>query len=204
MTQPRETTKKQMQRDKRRSTMRIATAFLLATWSLVSVTHAFVPLVGFGTRKQAMPRFLASSGDGDSSYEKALARNKARTDVRNFLTQRSIQSFITLLIETRDPHTVTWMEDFGGWKNLENYHGSGALNMTTFPAWDTVFLEMMEQPMGVVVVRAKRRGRGHGGWSKNNPYLEVCQRQSCGVRHCRRRGRGTEHTHIQRLSLYDR
>ena len=45
--------------------------------------------------------------------------------------------------------------------------------MTNFPTWDSVLLGMMAQPMGVVIVRAKRRGKGHGGWSKNNPYMEV-------------------------------
>jgi hypothetical protein len=45
-----------------------------------------------------------------SRYEDALARNKARTDVRSFLTQRAIQSFVYLLNKCRDPHTVNWME----------------------------------------------------------------------------------------------
>lgn len=48
--------------------------------------------------------------DDNLSYEDALARNKARTDVRNFLTQRAIQSFICLLDHCRDPHTVAWVE----------------------------------------------------------------------------------------------
>ena len=48
--------------------------------------------------------------DDNPCYEDALARNKARTDVRNFLTQRAIQSFICLLDHCRDPHTVAWVE----------------------------------------------------------------------------------------------
>lgn len=28
------------------------------------------------------------------------------------------------------------------------------------------------EPPSIVTIRAKRRGRGHGGWSKNNPYME--------------------------------
>lgn len=31
---------------------------------------------------------------------------------------------------------------------------------------------MLQQPPDVVIVSARRRGRGHGGWSKDNPYLE--------------------------------
>ena len=30
----------------------------------------------------------------------------------------------------------------------------------------------MTQPNQKIIIRAKRRGRGHGGWSKNNPYLQ--------------------------------
>ena len=32
--------------------------------------------------------------------------------------------------------------------------------------------DMMQQPNDKIIVSTKRRGRGHGGWSKNNPYLE--------------------------------
>jgi hypothetical protein len=32
--------------------------------------------------------------------------------------------------------------------------------------------ELVALPTQVLVVHAKRRGRGHGGWSKDNPYLE--------------------------------
>jgi hypothetical protein len=33
-------------------------------------------------------------------------------------------------------------------------------------------LAMMERPKDVIIVSAKRSGKGHRGWSKNNPYLE--------------------------------
>jgi hypothetical protein len=35
---------------------------------------------------------------------------KARTDVRNFLTQRSIQSFVFVLNQCKEGHTVRWLE----------------------------------------------------------------------------------------------
>lgn len=59
------------------------------------------------------------NNDNDSSsfflvdyerYKAALEHNTRRTDVRLFLTQRAIQSFIHILIECRDPHTVRWLE----------------------------------------------------------------------------------------------
>ena len=98
--------------DPRTSRMKLQTVLFV---SVTAVTIAFVPHASFGItrRRTSLLQFAASSSD---DYEKPLARNKARTDVRNFLTQRSLQSFIFLLLETRDPHTVTWMEEFGGWK----------------------------------------------------------------------------------------
>lgn len=150
-----------------------------ALFSALAAARAFCPalITDRRTLYSTLTLRLFYSPYDNHNDDDALARNKARTDVCNFLTQRAMQSFIHLLIETRDPHTVTWMEDFGGWANLEEFHGTGALNLTIYPKWDTVLKEMMEQPPAVVVVRAKRRGRGHGGWSKNNPYMEV------GTRH---------------------
>jgi hypothetical protein len=109
----------------------------------------------------------------EESRHAAQQHNIIRTDFRNFLTQRAIQSFLKLCIECRDPHTVKWLEDFGEWGNLESFHGTGALNITRFPDWSSVFMDLMKAPNDVVIVSAKRRGRGVGGWSKNNPYLEV-------------------------------
>eukprot|EP00977_Amphora_coffeiformis_P023528 scaffold13527_cov202-Amphora_coffeaeformis.AAC.13 len=56
--------------------------------------------------------------------------------------------------------------------NLEKYHGTGAFNLTEYGTWDAILLDMLQQPPDVVIVSARRRGRGHGGWSKDNPYLE--------------------------------
>ena len=76
------------------------------------------------------------------------------------------------LCETlRDPHSGKWIEDFLQSKNLLEYHGTGA-SFVTDVRWDGPLLAMLEQPNDVMVVSAKRRGNGHGGWSKNNPYLK--------------------------------
>lgn len=106
------------------------------------------------------------------TYEEIVAHNNARLCPKLLLTQRAIQSFIYLLEECRDPHSGRWIEDFLGTSNLGNYHGSGAINVTRHPEWDSALRDMMGQPNDVMIVSAKRRGRGHGGWSKNNPYLE--------------------------------
>ena len=106
-----------------------------------------------------------------SSHDDIVARNNVRTDVRNFLTQRAIQSFMFLAEECRDPHTGKWIQEFLGLQNMLEYHGSGALDIDRFRTWESSLVEMMKQPKDTVIVSAKRRGRGHGGWSKHNPYL---------------------------------
>ena len=74
--------------------------------------------------------------------------------------------------ECRDPHSGRWIEDFLGLPNLGGYHGTGAFDVARHPTWDAVLRDVMEQPNDRMIVSAKRRGRGHGGWSKDNPYLQ--------------------------------
>ena len=74
--------------------------------------------------------------------------------------------------------------------NLENFHGTGAFNISKFPTWDGPLVEMINRPLEVMVVSVKTRARNHRGWSntgyldslgkpdaktersKDNPYLE--------------------------------
>jgi hypothetical protein len=55
--------------------------------------------------------------------------------------------------------------------NLINYHGTAAINVTRYLTWDAVLFDMMDQSNAQIIVSTKQRGRGHGGWSMNNPYL---------------------------------
>lgn len=229
---------------------KFATGLALLAATSTSTVHAFsTRLIPTLATQRVSPRsafFHSGEYDHDGSHSDALAHNLRRTDPKIFLTQRAIQSFIYLLISTRDPHTVKWMEvsnkdgqtvsvngyecssgnerrkdvtvvsqsSFGALlrrlvrsyedvtyctlvvsflslglflthtvfcafkqdnydcKGLENYHGTGAFNVTLYPSWDALLVDMLQRPDDVVVVSAKRRGRGHGGWSKNNPYLE--------------------------------
>jgi len=73
--------------------------------------------------------------------------------------------------QVRDPHSAKWIEDFLAANNLLEYHGTGASFMADV-RWDAPLLEMLDQPKDHMIVSAKRRGNGHGGWSKNNPYLK--------------------------------
>jgi hypothetical protein len=119
-------------------------------------------------------RSLALSAMADKDdYALSQARNDARTDVRNLLTQRAIQSFIFLCTSMRDPHSGKWIEDFLDTRNQLEFHGTGAAYIEHFGGtWDAPLFAMMERPKDVVVVSAKKTGKGHKGWSKNNPYLE--------------------------------
>lgn len=63
-----------------------------------------------------------------------------------------------------------WQETFG-FQNLDQYHGTGAFNTSIYGTWDAVLLDILSRPKQIIVIRARRRGAGHGGWSKNNPYL---------------------------------
>ena len=64
-------------------------------------------------------------------------------------------------------------KDFLKTGNLLDFHGSGARFIEEFGGrWDAPLLEMIARPKDRIIISAKRRGRGHGGWSKNNPYLQ--------------------------------
>mmetsp|Transcript_33456 Transcript_33456/g.50471 ORF Transcript_33456/g.50471 Transcript_33456/m.50471 type:complete len:433 (+) Transcript_33456:174-1472(+) len=129
------------------------------------------------TGDRSRPLHVSWWDKDDESRQAALQNNIMRTDVRNFLTQRSLQSFISLCIACRDPHTVGWLEDFGGWDNFENFHGTGGLNTTLFPTWSSVLTEILEQPQETIVVKVARNTGGGSipGSAKKrrkNPYLE--------------------------------
>jgi len=101
---------------------------------------------------------------------------ESRTCILNFLTQRSVQSFMFLQKECRDVHTVSWLEDFSNTTNMLLFHGTGAFDTTRYPNWDSMFVEMMDRPAKEIVVRVEARVMISGGsLSKNrkvNPYLK--------------------------------
>jgi len=91
----------------------------------------------------------------------------AHTSIQQFLTQRSVQTFMFLLKECHDPHTARWIEDFTEAEDLLSYHGTKAFNCERFPGWDSVLTEMMAQPPDVVVLDIEKN---LFGLSKNNPF----------------------------------
>jgi hypothetical protein len=133
----------------------------------------------FGKRRRRKSKDNARYSDDDDSNddfnpkkEEALSPQQARTDIRNFLTQRALQSFIFLLYNLRDGATIRWLQEtYPDLVNIEHYHGTGALNLTQWNTWDSILTDMLFRENEVVIISAKRR-RGQGGWSKNNPYIK--------------------------------
>ena len=74
--------------------------------------------------------------------------NNARLCPKMLLTQSAIQSFCYLLEECRDPHSGKWIEDYLQVGGLKNYHGCGAFNITRYPTWDSLLLDLIRQPNG--------------------------------------------------------
>eukprot|EP00751_Fragilariopsis_kerguelensis_P034694 CAMPEP_0170970008 /NCGR_PEP_ID=MMETSP0735-20130129/44321_1 /TAXON_ID=186038 /ORGANISM="Fragilariopsis kerguelensis, Strain L26-C5" /LENGTH=98 /DNA_ID=CAMNT_0011389593 /DNA_START=1 /DNA_END=293 /DNA_ORIENTATION=- len=54
----------------------------------------------------------SSSSSRDVTDPAFYLHDDARTDIRNLLTQRSIQQFMKLCEECRDPHTVAWLNAY--------------------------------------------------------------------------------------------
>jgi len=125
-------------------------------------------------RKQDTFLLKSSSKENENpNNSEAIGRLKARTCIKNLLTQRSVQSFMFLQEQCRDPHTVDWIEKFTNTSNLLQFHGTGGFNLLRFDKWNIFFLDMMESGCDKVIITVKKRGRGIGGWSPNNPYLKV-------------------------------
>ncbi|KAL3756666.1 hypothetical protein ACHAWU_002569 [Discostella pseudostelligera] len=136
--------------------------------------------------RQHVPIVASSSTDNDGGNASSSEATSAQAqDIRLFLTQRTIQSFMFLLASTRDLHTVAWLDRFvqpitinNYWNEdvahkpgagdtfrendkrlgskLLNYHGLSALNTTMFPAWDTFFTSLLEQPDTVLKIHTPK------------------------------------------------
>jgi len=136
------------------------------------LVSAFLPstLVSIERSYSSPPLYVSWwNHDDDESRHAAMQHNIMRTDIRNFLTQRSLQSFMHLCMQCRDPHTVKWMETFGRSENLGAFHGTGGLNTTLFPIWSSILLELLEQPQDVIAINVTT---GQGNHKNKNPYIE--------------------------------
>jgi hypothetical protein len=57
-------------------------------------------------------------------------------------------------------------------KKLDSFHGTGALNFTHFPSWDSFFLQILTMNTETVVVEAKEKNYRHRGWANKAGYLD--------------------------------
>lgn len=120
------------------------------------------------SRKEARDlKFLAHKKNDDKDFGFIFKALDTRTSIYHFLTQRSVQTFMYLLKECRDPHTSRWMETFSEAKNLLSYHGTGAFNCERFPEWDSYLMEMMEQSSETIAVKIEKPNIA---FYKNNPF----------------------------------
>mmetsp|Transcript_62720 Transcript_62720/g.70207 ORF Transcript_62720/g.70207 Transcript_62720/m.70207 type:complete len:655 (-) Transcript_62720:198-2162(-) len=148
--------------------------FILLLATKVSIrSTAFVTQRAYSSAsgRNIVCQLSSSPPPSGSSSDEVWVRNKARTDIRNFLTQRSIQSFVYLVKECREEHTSRWLEKTLDFANIEKFHGTGAFNQTTFPEWDSIFLNYMDRPDELIVIQIgqRRRQRKLSGY---NPYFE--------------------------------
>ena len=57
--------------------------------------------------------------------------------------------------------------------NQLSFHGTGAGYLQRFGGnWDGPLREILKQEKQIIIIAAKRRGNGHGGWSTDNPHLK--------------------------------
>mmetsp|Transcript_6410 Transcript_6410/g.10417 ORF Transcript_6410/g.10417 Transcript_6410/m.10417 type:complete len:448 (-) Transcript_6410:2415-3758(-) len=146
--------------------------------SALSTISSHEPLNHF---RFALSSISDDDNDNNSTEDDGMLSTSTQ-DVRSFLTQRCIQSFMYLLASTRDLHTVWWLDNFTqpitinlyDWdideeakpgaedtfrendkrlgSKLLNYHGLSALNTTKFPTWDCFFTKLLEQPDTVLLI----------------------------------------------------
>ena len=151
------------------SSFQIINLLQIFTLSLFIQSQAFSPIYVIQHRQNIKQSSLSSLyGQSDDFKE---GKSSSRTDINQFLTQRTMQTFMLLMNNIRDPHTSAWIEDFLGSNNCLSFHGTGLIDMDLFPTWDSVFTKLIEEPPDVVSVEIKASNSGNR-LSKNNPYRE--------------------------------
>ncbi|GMH97512.1 hypothetical protein TrST_g9260 [Triparma strigata] len=84
----------------------------------------------------------------------------------SFLHQRTLQTFLFLLKQTRDPHTVRYLETFANCTGLSSYHGLHGVT-----AENEFYNSLISTPPSTITISARKNQIQ--GWSKYNPHLGV-------------------------------
>lgn len=54
---------------------------------------------------------------------------------------------------------------------IDSYHGTGAFNITQFPTWDSLFLNLVTHPVDTVVVTVKQKNHRRRGFGPQGNYM---------------------------------
>lgn len=65
--------------------------------------------------------------------------------------------------------TLIWQKKLD-FKNIDSFHGTGAFNVTLFPEWDSLFLDLANQDAEQVIIEVKQK-RTHRGWAHQASYI---------------------------------
>ncbi len=57
-------------------------------------------------------------------------------------------------------------------KKIDSFHGTGAFNVTIFPEWDSLLLELANQDPETVIIEVKQK-RSHRGWGHQASYVNT-------------------------------
>lgn len=91
------------------TTMKTITTLIITLYT----ASAFIPPKAPPTHISTTTLYITNS--------EILPANPHPQEIRSFLTQRSIQSFMFLLASTRDLHTVRWLDNFTKPVIINNY-----------------------------------------------------------------------------------
>jgi len=75
----------------------------------------------FYKQQHQYTRLAATASNDEDSGDDVSIDETSVQDLRSFVTQRCIQSFMFLLASTRDLHTVKWLDSFVQPITLNNY-----------------------------------------------------------------------------------
>lgn len=97
----------------------------------------------------------------------------------SFLHQRTLQTLLFLLHQTRDPHTVQYLENFINSTGLSSYHGLGGV-------WERgneengFYERLIGEEKHKITVSCRKRGLGRGGENKTcvvNIFRYACEEE---------------------------
>jgi len=66
---------------------------------------------------------------------------------------------------------VRWLENKLDFKKIDSFHGTGAFNITEFPEWDSLFLDLATQDPEQVIIEVTQK-KTRRGWANQGSYVD--------------------------------